>query len=67
MKWGHSTAMGNNPLCSQFRMAAGTACETRGGEARPGCKTRIKAVRRRWKDDGGLAERMATREKMEGG
>ena len=37
MKWGHSTAMGNNSLCSQFRTAAGMACETRGGKAWPGC------------------------------
>ena len=37
MKWGHSTAMGNNSLCSQFCMAAGMMCEMWGGEAWPGC------------------------------
>ena len=29
--------MGNNSLCSQFHTVAGTACETWGGEAWPGC------------------------------
>ena len=37
MKWGHSTAMGNNSLCSQFHMAAGIACEMWGCETQWGC------------------------------
>ena len=37
MKWGHSTAMGNNSLCSQFHTVAGMACEMQGSEAWPGC------------------------------
>ena len=37
MKWGHSTAMGNNSLCSQFHTVAGMACETQGGEEWLGC------------------------------
>ena len=36
MKWGHSTAMGNNSFCSQFHMVARRVCEMQGDEAWPG-------------------------------